>query len=141
MNVRRWPLTSVTRRRRRRAGTGPVDRVRPEVAERPAAGHLLVVAPGPRGLGVDQPVLEVLAAEVVNLPEDAVVDEPLRVLDGRDEPIVERRACGHISVSSGLGHFLSRIERGRKRSLAERGVPASSAAMDGSAWTWFGPRL
>ncbi len=56
---------------------GQVDRVRPEVAERPAAGHLLVVAPGPRGLGVDQPVRR-YGRGSGDSPRGRRRDEPLR---------------------------------------------------------------
>ena len=59
---------------------GEVDHVRAEVAERPGAGGVAVEPPR---LGVvDAPLLEVAAAEVVELAELARLDH-LRARDGR----------------------------------------------------------
>src|SRR4029453_13558318 len=46
-----------------------IDNMRPNVAKRATAGGLFVQAPHQRELGIDDPILEVSGAEVVNIPE------------------------------------------------------------------------
>ena len=65
-----------------------VDRVRGDVAQRPRPGLLLLEAPEERQRGVDDPVLEVGAAVVVDLAEIAARDQGLRELDRGDAAVV-----------------------------------------------------
>src|SRR5699024_11263383 len=51
---------------------GEVDDVGADVAERAGAGELLVQAPGHRGVGVGEPVLQVLGADLADLAHDAL---------------------------------------------------------------------
>jgi len=109
-----------------------VERVRAEVAERAGARRVGVHPPRPRRLGVDQPVLEVPPTNLSDLAEFAVFDQPLRVPDRGDEPIVERGAGGHVGVGRGVAHRRGLVEGRRGASHREPETPASRAAIDGS---------
>jgi len=55
-------------------------------------------------LGIDEPVLEVPAANLPDFPELAVLDQPLRVPDRGNEPVIKRGAGGHVDVGRGVAH-------------------------------------
>jgi len=98
-----------------------IDRVCAEITQRTRARTLLVVAPRPRRVGIDQPVLQVAPANMVDLPEFARLEQLLCIPNRGDEPVVERTARGHVVArfARRLGHHVRVLERRRERFLAE----------------------
>ena len=90
---------------------------------------------------VEDPVLQVRGAEVVDLAELAGLDHLAREPHGRDEAVVERAhvldarrgdAAVHLEDSSAV----------RPSGFSQTTcLPASAAAMVGSAWNEFGPEV
>jgi len=78
--------------------------------------------------------LEVPPTNLSDLAEFAVFDQPLRVPDRGDEPIVERGAGGHVGVGRGVAHRRGLVEGRREGLLTEnRNARFEGAAIDGSA--------
>ena len=84
---------------------GEVDDVGVQVSVRPGAGLALLQPPDERKFRIDDPVLEVNGAPVVDLAEAALVDDPPRQGHRGDAPVV----VGHHVLDLG---FLHRGEHG-----------------------------
>ncbi len=89
-----------------------------DVPERARAGQLLLQAPGKRRHRVEQPVLQVDGPDVADGAEAAVVDDPLRELDGRDAPVVEVDHRNRAGLAPGADHVRGFVQRVRQRLLA-----------------------
>ena len=101
---------------------GQVDDVRADVAERPGAGLVLVQPPGHGGVGVGEPVLEVLGADLADLAHEPLGDQLARVGEGGGAAVGEAAERTHAAVGGvgGSGSHLLRLRhRVRQRLLAQ----------------------
>ena len=118
---------------------GEVDHVRAEVAERARARGLLLEPPD-GGVG-RAPVLQVAAAEVLDLAELARLEQLAGEPHGRDEAVVER---AHVDDAGRLTRCQISYDSAASRPSGfsqTTCLPASAAATVGSAWRAFGPQL
>ena len=117
-----------------------VDHVRGEVAERARAGLGAVEAPHLRVRVA--PVLEVAATEVPDLAELARVDELARQPHRRHEAVVERAQVLDPGRGDAAPDLVALVGGSRPSGFSQTTcLPASAAAIVGSAWSEFGPRL
>jgi hypothetical protein len=101
---------------------GQVDDVRADVAERAGAGLVLVEAPGHGGVGVGEPVLEVLGADLSDLAHEPLGDQLLGVGERRGAAVGEAAEGADAAgggVGRGGGHLLGLGHGVRQRLLAQ----------------------
>ncbi len=93
--------------------------MRADVPKRAGSGKVLFHAPDQREIGVENPVLQVLGTEVADLPELAVVDQPLGELHRGHATIVEVDHRDGARLAGGRQHLLRFFEGVGERLFAE----------------------
>ena len=116
-----------------------VDHVGAEVAERTGSGGVGVKAP--RVVGRRAPLLQVPAAEVLDLAQPAGLDHLPREPHCGDEAVVECHHVLHPGRGDPLPDLVALVRCASERLLAEHVLAASAAAIVGSACRLFGPLL
>ena len=99
--------------------TRNVNHVRVQVAERAGAGPLLAHPPVHRKIRVRQPILQIGAAEMANLPELSRFDNLFRVGNRRHTAIVENDHVLDARFADRFEHLLRFGQRRRQRLFAE----------------------
>lgn len=96
-----------------------VDDVRPDIADRAGPRDRLLETPTERAIGIGRPVLQVGAAEVEDVPNLAVLDQPFGQRHGGRAAIIKGHHVDGVGALNGIQHRLRLGARPRQRLLAD----------------------